>query len=182
MAVLVLGRAVQGPRGRRGDRAALRHRRAGLRRAAAPRLFGAFAAGWVLPALVGPLAAGLVTTHVGWRACSWAWCRWWRPVSRWLLTAAPGAAPAGTPSGRAAGPVRRSALLAGAGIAALQYAAQRLDLAGAGIAVLGAAGLAVALRRLLPPGTVRVRRGLPAVVASRGLLAGAFFGVDACCR
>ena len=32
-----------------------------------PRLFGAFSTAWVIPALVGPLVAGLVTTHVGWR-------------------------------------------------------------------------------------------------------------------
>src|SRR3712207_1528638 len=39
--------------------------------------------------------------------------------------------------------------------------------------------LVAGLRPLLPRGTVRVARGLPAVVASRGLLAGAFFGMDA---
>jgi MFS family permease len=35
------------------------------------------------------------------------------------------------------------------------------------------------LRPLLPPGTALARRGLPTVVASRGLLAGAFFAGDA---
>lgn len=39
--------------------------------------------------------------------------------------------------------------------------------------------LVPALRRLLPPGTVTARRGLPTVVLSRGLLTGAFFGVEA---
>ena len=43
----------------------------------------------------------------------------------------------------------------------------------------GVAALVAGLRPLLPAGTVRLRRGLPAVVASRGLLAGAFFGMDA---
>src|SRR4051812_28571630 len=32
-----------------------------------PRLFGAFSAAWVVPALVGPLIAGLVTEHATWR-------------------------------------------------------------------------------------------------------------------
>ena len=45
--------------------------------------------------------------------------------------------------------------------------------------MLGVAALVAGLRQLLPAGTVRARRGLPAVVASRGLLAGAFFGMDA---
>jgi MFS family permease len=35
------------------------------------------------------------------------------------------------------------------------------------------------LRPLLPAGTGRAARGLPAVIACRGLLAGAFFGMDA---
>jgi MFS family permease len=39
--------------------------------------------------------------------------------------------------------------------------------------------LVLGLRRLLPAGTARIRRGLPAVVAARGLLASAFFGMDA---
>src|SRR5690606_8417936 len=71
------------------------------------------------------------------------------------------------------------ALLAGAGIAGLQYASQRLDLAAFGLAVVGLASLATGLRRLLPAGTVRARPGIPAVVACRGLAAGAFFGMDA---
>ncbi|MGY1713704.1 MFS transporter [Geodermatophilus sp. SYSU D01106] len=177
MAVLVLGRAVQGLGA--GVVIVLLYVVAGqaydsrLR----PSLFGAFAAGWVLPALLGPLAAGLLTTHVGWRAVFLGLVPLVAAGLVLLLTGAPG----GTPPADAA--PRRSragwALLAGTGIAALQYAAQRLDLAAAGIAVFGAAALAAGLRRLLPRGTVRARRGIPAVVASRGLLAGAFFGMDA---
>jgi MFS family permease len=70
-------------------------------------------------------------------------------------------------------------VLAGLGIGALQYAAQRLDAAGAGVAVAGLAALVLGLRPLLPTGTALARRGLPTVVASRGLLAGAFFAGDA---
>jgi MFS family permease len=143
-----------------------------------PRLFGAFAAGWVLPALIGPLAAGLVTTHVGWRGVFLGLVPLVAAGLALLLTAAPGEAPGGEgpPRGRSKA---AWALLTGAGIAALQYAMQRLDLAAVVIAVLGAAALGVALRRLLPRGTVRARPGIPAVVAARGLLAGAFFGMDA---
>ncbi len=179
MAVLVLGRAVQGLGA--GVVIVLLYVIAGQAYAAPlrPRLFGAFAAGWVLPALIGPLAAGLVTTHVGWRAVFLGLVPLVAAGLALLLTAAPGEAPGGDAVRPRGGARAASALLAGGGIAALQYAAQRLDLAGAGIALLGAAGLAVALRRLLPPGTVRARPGIPAVVASRGLLAGAFFGIDA---
>ncbi len=177
MAVLVLGRAVQGLGA--GVVIVLLYVVAGQAYSARlrPRLFGAFAAGWVLPALVGPLAAGLVTTHVGWRAVFLGLVPLVAAGLALLLTGAPGQAPAGE------GVPRRGrtawALLAGAGIAALQYAGQRLDLLAVVLAVAGATGLALALRRLLPRGTVRARPGIPAVVACRGLLAGAFFGMDA---
>jgi predicted MFS family arabinose efflux permease len=46
------------------------------------------------------------------------------------------------------------------------------------IALGGVAGLP-ALRRLVPPGTLTGRPGLPATIASRGLLTFAFFGADA---
>jgi hypothetical protein len=143
-----------------------------------PRLFGAISAAWVVPALIGPLIAGLVTAHASWRlvflgllpliALGLALVL---PAVRELATPAVDAAPE---RGR-----RWWALLAGIGIAALQYAGQRLDLPAVGIAGVGAVLLVAGLRVLLPPGTVRVRPGLPAVVASRGLMAGAFFGMDA---
>ncbi|WP_241038283.1 MFS transporter [Blastococcus litoris] len=177
MAVLVLGRAVQGLGA--GVVIVLLYVIAGQAYSSRlrPRLFGAFAAGWVLPALLGPLAAGLVTTHVGWRGVFLGLVPLVAVGLALLLAGDPGAAPAGD------GARRRSkaawALLAGAGIAAVQYAGQRLDVLALGLALAGAVALALALRRLLPRGTVRARPGIPAVVASRGLLAGAFFGMDA---
>lgn len=177
MAVLVLGRAIQGLGA--GVVIVLLYVIAGQAYSSRlrPRLFGAFAAGWVLPALIGPLAAGLVTTHLGWRGVFLGLVPLVAAGLALLLAGEPGEAPAGD------GTPRRGrtgwALLAGAGIAALQYAGQRLDLVAVGIAVAGAVGLALGLRRLLPAGTVRARPGIPAVVASRGLLAGAFFGMDA---
>jgi MFS family permease len=142
-----------------------------------PRLFGAISAAWVIPALVGPLISGLVTDHLTWRlvflgllpliACGLGLVL---PSLRRLAVVEGTAAPA---RGR-----RWWALLAGLGIGGLQYAGQRRDALAIGIALLGLAALVAGLRRLLPAGTVRVRRGLPAVIASRGLLAGAFFGMD----
>jgi MFS family permease len=177
MAVLVIGRAVQGLGA--GVVIVLLYVIAGQAYSSRlrPRLFGAFAAGWVLPALIGPLAAGLVTTHVGWRGVFLGLVPLVAAGLALLLTGGPGHV-----SEHFREPRRSNApwaLLAGAGIAALQYAGQRLDLAAVGLAVLGAVALALGLRRLLPRGTVRARPGIPAVVASRGLLAGAFFGMDA---
>jgi hypothetical protein len=77
-------------------------------------------------------------------------------------------------------PARRWwAVLAGLGVGALQYAGQRLDAVAVGVAAAGVVALVLGLRPLLPRGTARAARGLPTVVAGRGLLAGAFFAGDA---
>ena len=46
-------------------------------------------------------------------------------------------------------------------------------------AVAGLAGLVYGVRRLMPRGTARLRRGLPATIAMRGLLIGAMSGTEA---
>ncbi len=142
-----------------------------------PRLFGAISAAWVLPALVGPLISGLVTAHLTWRLVFLGLL----PLIVVGLALVLPALRRFAAAGDAAEPDRTRrwwALLAGIGIAVLQYAGQRRDVAAIGIAVLGLGMLVAGLRKLLPAGTARARRGLPAVIASRGLLAGAFFGMD----
>ncbi len=142
-----------------------------------PRLFGAISAAWVLPALIGPTVSGLVTAHASWRLVFLGLLPLIVVGLALLLPAVRGFA-------RPEATVRSApgrlwwALVAGAGIGTLQYAGQRRDLLALGLAVAGLAALAAGLRQLLPVGTVRARPGLPAVIASRGLLAGAFFGAD----
>jgi MFS family permease len=178
MAVFVAARAVQGVGG--GIIAVSLYVVAGqaYRPDLRPRLFAAFAAAWVLPALVGPLLAGLITMHLGWR---WVFLGLLPLIALGLALVLPALRRFGTPDGATvpASARRWWALLAGVGISALQYAGQRLDLLAVGIAVAGGAALVAGLGRLLPPGTARARPGLPAVVGARGLLAGAFFGMDA---
>jgi MFS family permease len=70
----------------------------------------------------------------------------------------------------------RAAVGTGLVIGGLTAGASAVGLAAA------AAGLVVllpALRRLLPPGTLRARPGLPTTILSRGLLTFAYFGADA---
>jgi MFS family permease len=137
------------------------------------------AAAWVLPSLVGPPVAGLVTQDFGWR---WVFLGLVPlvaigfglliPVFRGLREH--------TTEPR---PVRRGVLLAGigaaVGVSACTAAAQRIDLLALPVAAAGIALLVVSLRKLLPAGTVRALRGMPAVVLSRGLLAGSFASVEA---
>jgi len=178
MALFVAARAVQGVGG--GIIAVSLYVVAGqaYEPALRPKLFGAISAAWVVPALVGPLVAGLLTAHLTWRL---VFLGLLPLIVVGLALVLPALRHLAVPAHAVAPDPRRRwwAVLAGLGIALLQYAGQRLDLIALAVAVAGIALLAVGLRALLPAGTVRARPGLPAVVAARGLLAGAFFGMDA---
>ncbi len=63
-------------------------------------------------------------------------------------------------------------------VAALEAAGQHPSAVSVLAALLGAVALVWGLRTLLPPGTARVRRGVAAPIAMRGLLAGSLFGVE----
>jgi hypothetical protein len=65
------------------------------------------------------------------------------------------------------------------GISALTWAAQHPSLGMLWLGLAGVAALVPAMRALMPRGTFTARPGLPATVLMRGLLAGAFFGVEA---
>lgn len=143
-----------------------------------PRLFAATSSAWVLPSLVGPAVAGALAQHASWR---WVFLGLVPfvlaggvllvPVLRSLH--APGAA------SRLADPARLvRALAVAAGIAALEQAGQHPSPLSAALGVAGLAALGWGIRPLLPPGTIRVRPGVAAPIALRGLLAGAFFGIE----
>ncbi|PZT72009.1 MFS transporter [Streptomyces sp. AC1-42T] len=147
-----------------------------------PAILAAFAASWVIPSVVGPLAAGSVTEHLGWR---WVFVGIPVLVVFPLALALPEirrkASGAADPAVAAAGFDRRRIALAlgislGAGL--LQYAGQELDWLSLLPAVAGAALLVPAIRGLLPHGTWRAARGLPAVVLLRGVAAGSFIAAE----
>jgi MFS family permease len=135
----------------------------------------------VIPGLVAPAVGGLVAEHLGWRFVFLG------------IAMLPGAAlalvlpPLRRLDAEHAGPADpgshlpiRAALLLAAGTAAV---VEGLGTTTAWIAVpLVAAGIAIALpalRRLVPPGTLRVAPGLPAAVATRAFATFSFFGTDA---
>lgn len=144
-----------------------------------PRVFSLFATAWVLPSVVGPALAGWVTETVGWR-----WVFLGVPLAALpaLLTLRAVASRLhdrqGPPPGRDAARRLLLAVGTGAGVLLLHWGGQQ-DGARALLPLVGGAllvGLCAPL--LLPRGTVRAARGLPAVVLVRGLLAAAFFGAE----
>ncbi|MFD3541231.1 MFS transporter [Streptomyces sp. NPDC058662] len=147
-----------------------------------PAIMAAFAASWVVPSIVGPLASGTVTEHLGWR---WVFLGIPVLVVVPLVLALPAIRrTASGPVDPSAPPVAldrrriRLALAVSAGAGLLQYAAQDLRWLSLVPAVAGASLLVPAVRGLLPRGTYRARRGLPSVVLLRGVAAGAFVGAE----
>ncbi|MDG4863102.1 MFS transporter [Streptomyces sp. T-3] len=144
-----------------------------------PAIMAAFAASWVVPSIVGPLAAGTVTEHLGWR---------WVFIGVPVLVAVPLALALPAIRRTASGPLpdaapydpRRIRLALGisAGAGLLQYAGQDLSAWSVLPALVGAALLAPSALGLLPRGTFRAGRGLPSVVLLRGIAAGSFIAAE----
>jgi MFS family permease len=147
-----------------------------------PSIMAAFAASWVVPSVVGPLASGAVTEHLGWR-----WVFLGTPVLVLLPLAfalpairRTSAGPADATAPRAVFDRRgiRLAFAISLGAALLQYAGGDLRPLSLIPAVAGAALLVPAVLGLLPAGTWRAARGLPSVVLLRGLAAGSFIAAE----
>jgi MFS family permease len=146
-----------------------------------PAVFGLMSSAWVLPALIGPPIAGLLTDLFSWH---WVFLGLIPIVAVAVTLVVPAVRrlTPPTPDPAAAGRGRHArvvvaALGAAVGVSALSWAAQHISPI-AGVVALVALGLLVpSLRRLLPTGVVRARRGVPTVVAARGLLAGTFFTI-----
>ncbi len=147
-----------------------------------PRMVAILASAWVVPGLIGPALAGIIADFFGWR---------------WVFLGLVLVLPLGSglvlpalkkltlsKKGRVARTldvhrlVATAGLVAGAGmtLTGLQVPSVPLALV---LILLGLATGIPSLRSVLPPGTLRVKAGLPAAIATIGLLSVAFFGGEA---
>jgi MFS family permease len=144
-----------------------------------PKLFAAISSAWVLPSLLGPVLSGTLTEHIGWR---WVFLGLLPFVAIGAALLLPVLRGMSAPGRRGDAPADRGrigyALAVAVGIAALEQAGQHPSLLWYCLAVPGLGLVVWGLRTLLPPGTFAARPGVPAPIALRGLLAGAFFGVE----
>ena len=137
---------------------------------------------WVAPGLAGPAIAAEVAHLFGWR---WVFLGLLPVVVVTGSIAVPALARLGPPVQSEAREHRltdgiRTAVAAALILGGLTLAAgSRQILAGLALIVVGGIAGLPALRRLVPPGTMTAQAGLPATIASRGLLTFAFFGADA---
>ncbi|MCD0450518.1 MFS transporter [Actinocorallia sp. API 0066] len=144
-----------------------------------PKIFALFAAAWVVPALVGPAIAGGITELLSWH---WVFLGVVGLVAAAMLMVVPALRGVGAREDAAAASSHGPWLLVWAAVAALSVLALNLvgGVSGLGVALSLAAiaVMVVALRPLVPRGTLTARRGLPSVILLRGLAAGAFFSGD----
>jgi MFS family permease len=144
------------------------------------RVFAGFAAAWVIPSIIGPALAGVVAETV-----SWHWV--FLGVIGLLLPAAAMMMPPilrvrdlvqGDPTVPwSLGRVGWSVLTAVAALA-LSLSKEFPEPWRWVIAVVAIALVVVGVRPLMPPGTLRAARGMPATVLLRLIVAGAFFGSE----
>lgn len=145
------------------------------------RVFAAFAAAWVVPSMIGPFLAGAVAEYLDWR---------WAFLGVAVLTGIAFVIIVvrlrnldlghGAPQDRRA---LRTRLLLAVVVAALAvlvgFSADMPPRAGWPLALGALVVIGFAVVPLLPRRTLRAARGLPSVVLTRGIAAGAFFAAEA---
>jgi MFS family permease len=183
MGVLVAGRVLQGMGA--GAIPSVAYATIGrcLPRSLRARMMAVLSTAWVAPGLAGPAVAAEVTRAFGWR---WVFLGLLPVVAVAGSIALPALVRLGRPGSASTEDQPRliDALRTAAGatllLAGLTLAAGSGDvLAGCALILAGAVAGLPALRRLVPPGTLTARAGLPAVILARGLLTFTFFGADA---
>lgn len=179
MPQFLLGRALQGAGGGAMLASAYVAVSRGYPDALRARMMALTSSVWILPAVVGPAASGFVTLWLGWR---WVFAGITpllalvaalvlRPLRRFDRSGPPASTQDAWRSLRLA--LGSGLILAALSVRSAAWAASLACL------LAGAALAAPALSRLLPPGTLLARRGLPASLAVRASLAFAFFGTEA---
>lgn len=144
-----------------------------------PRVMSLISTAWIVPSVVGPFIAGTLTEYVSWR---WAFLSLVPLMPVPLLAVLPKLAASRATGTRRPHRVQYAAAMA-AGAALMQWGGLQAEhsrwlLAIAAVGV-GLSLLVASARQMFPAGTLRLRRGLPSVVAFRGVMAGGFFSTQA---
>src|SRR5215813_7999904 len=139
------------------------------------RMMAVLSTAWVVPGVAGPALAAAVAHLFGWR---WVFLGLLPVVAVAGSIAVPALIRLGPPATPGTEEHRLIDALRTAAGATLAAGSGQV-LAGCALILAGAMAGLPALRRLLPPGTLTARPGLPATILTRGLLTFTFFGADA---
>ncbi|MEU2603456.1 MFS transporter [Streptomyces albus] len=141
------------------------------------RMLALVASAWTLPALLGPAVAAAIAEATNWRV---VFVTLVPLVPVGVLLTLPALRKLGPPEGTTPQSSRiplTLLLVVGAGALLAGLEEQNLALM-LPLVVLGAAVTLPTLRKLLPPGTLTVRRGMPAGMIVRGLVSTAYYGAE----
>jgi MFS family permease len=150
-----------------------------------PRVFAVFSTAWVVPGLIGPVASTAIAETVGWRWVFLALVPFVAAAALLTLPVLTRGAPvdgpddAGAASAVSAERLRHAAVLILGAAAVLAAVGGAPLLVGVPVVLVGVPLAVRAFLALVPAGTARLRPGIPAAVAVRGVLTFAFFGTDA---
>lgn len=149
-----------------------------------PKVFSWTSAAWVLPSILGPLVAGWLMQALSWRAVfllvvpatAATMLAFW--VQRRRLPGRP-TTTADAATRAADRRIVRDGLTLAVSAGAFQWGASHMSpptVSTVTLTGVGLIGLAVTLPRLVPPGTLRMRPGLPSVILTRFLMLAGFNG------
>lgn len=142
------------------------------------RVFAAFSAAWVVPSLIGPFLAGAVAEFLHWR---WVFLgvAALTVIAYLLVLARLHALPLGSTDPQRAPITQRMLCAIAVAIGALGLSlAEQAGVWTLAVVAASVTVIAVAAKPLLPRGTLRAASGLPSVVLTRGIVAGALFGAE----
>jgi MFS family permease len=141
------------------------------------RVFSLFATAWVVPSIAGPFIAGALVDLFGWRSVFLVVAAF-AAVSTLAVRVPLGGRLAVREKPLVWGRRPAYAVVAAVAVVALHIAGQGTGPGNVLLLVAGLVVIAVAIPPLLPDGTIKATRGLPAVIASRGLFGAAFACVE----
>lgn len=153
-------------------------------------VFAAFSAAWVIPSMIGPFAAGVVAQLSSWHWVFLGVVGLVVPALAMILPAMRGVrsaegsdgAATHTPKPEVADVPWAFGRMGWAALAALSVLGLNLSGQVPGVGwVIAAVALVIAMlavRPLVPRGTLRAHRGLPSVILMRGAASAAFFGAE----
>lgn len=177
MAVIVLGRGIQGLGAGALPAIAYVVLGRGYPARLRPRMLAMFATAWVVPGLLGPALAGVLAELFNWRAAFLVFIPV-IPLSA-LLTLPPLFKLAPEPGGHRESRLLHSVGLAvAAGVALSGLTVPNIFL-GMAMVTVGIIAAVQPMRTIMPRGTFTAARGLPAAVAGTGVLNMTFFGAEA---
>lgn len=145
-----------------------------------PRVFSVLAAAWVVPGLVGPLLTGWVVEHLTWH---WVFLGVVPFVVAGLAVLSPALRRVPGTGVEEAPSMTRAMIgwtvVAAAAVGVLNLAGETVDPGEWAVGGVALALLVVAARGLLPDGSLRLRRGIPALMGVRGALGASFVSAEA---